>query len=140
MEQQDWEGNYLDKDIAYVGNKVYSVGTCMFVTPRVNSMFIKGNNLARRLPTNVSEVANSNKYSAKGCDGVNRVARHLGVFDSIDAAEFAALSFKVEVFRKESSKGLCKDGLLLSAYKREIVIMEKRKEDLKLILLNSKEK
>lgn len=37
---QDWEGNHLDKDILFEGNKIYSPDTCIFVTGKVNG-FIK---------------------------------------------------------------------------------------------------
>lgn len=37
MEQQDWEGKQLDKDLLVKGNKVYSPETCIFVDGRVNS-------------------------------------------------------------------------------------------------------
>ena len=36
MMAQDWEGNQLDKDILFEGNKVYSPDTCVFVTQTVN--------------------------------------------------------------------------------------------------------
>lgn len=36
METQDWLGKHLDKDILYIGNKVYSEQTCVFVEDRVN--------------------------------------------------------------------------------------------------------
>ena len=38
MEEQDWEGMQLDKDILFEGNKVYSKETCVFVS-RVVNMF-----------------------------------------------------------------------------------------------------
>lgn len=37
MEQQDWEGKQLDKDLLLEGNKVYSAEACVFVTQMVNS-------------------------------------------------------------------------------------------------------
>ena len=37
MEAQNWEGKQLDKDLLFEGNKVYSAGTCVFVTPMVNT-------------------------------------------------------------------------------------------------------
>ena len=39
MEQQDWEGKQLDKDILIPNNKVYTVDTCLFVTNQVNRFF-----------------------------------------------------------------------------------------------------
>lgn len=40
MEKQDFEGNQLDKDLLFEGNKVYSSETCVFVTSSVNSFTI----------------------------------------------------------------------------------------------------
>lgn len=43
METQDWEGNNLDKDILYPGNKIYSPETCVFVSKLVNSFLVECN-------------------------------------------------------------------------------------------------
>ena len=40
MEQQDWHGKCLDKDIIVPGNKLYSPETCAFVLPATNSFVI----------------------------------------------------------------------------------------------------
>ena len=46
VEKQDWEDMHLDKDLLFEGNKVYSVETCVFVTPVVNT-FTNGNRAMR---------------------------------------------------------------------------------------------
>lgn len=38
MEQQDWVGLQLDKDILIVGNKIYSPEACCFVPIRINNV------------------------------------------------------------------------------------------------------
>lgn len=38
MEQQDWEGKELDKDILVKGNQVYGPDTCVFVPRRLNTL------------------------------------------------------------------------------------------------------
>ena len=43
MEQQDWYGKELDKDILFPGNKIYSPDTCIFVDQGVNKFLIESN-------------------------------------------------------------------------------------------------
>jgi hypothetical protein len=43
MEQQDWEGKQLDKDLLVYNNKVYSPETCVFIAPSINSFLLKRN-------------------------------------------------------------------------------------------------
>src|SRR3990172_2957602 len=46
MQQQDWEGNQLDKDLLIPGNKVYNQETCVFVSRQVN-LFLTDSTAAR---------------------------------------------------------------------------------------------
>ena len=40
MEQQDWQGKFLDKDILSQGVKIYSPDTCCFVSRDLNNFFV----------------------------------------------------------------------------------------------------
>lgn len=40
MERQPWEGNQLDKDLLFPGNRVYGPATCCFVTAQVNLFIV----------------------------------------------------------------------------------------------------
>lgn len=65
MEQQDWEGKELDKDILVVGNKVYSPDACCFVT-RVVNMFVVESKASRGIwPIGVYFHKLSQKFMAR---------------------------------------------------------------------------
>lgn len=54
MEQQDWEGKQLDKDLLVYKNKVYSPETCVFLYPRLNGFLVKVDARRGLLPIGVS--------------------------------------------------------------------------------------
>ena len=54
MEQQDYEGKQLDKDLLVYENKVYSPETCVFVSKEVNVFMVKGDSVRGKYPLGVS--------------------------------------------------------------------------------------
>jgi len=61
MEQQDWQGKALDKDLLVQGNKHYGPNTCIFITPALNNLLTLRANDRGAYPVGVSS------YVTKGC-------------------------------------------------------------------------
>lgn len=86
MEQQDWEGKHLDKDLLANGDKIYSPDTCCFISNEINQ-FIKDKSRKGDLPLGVSK--SRNKYIAQGF--FNGKSGYIGTFDTIEDAHKAWL-------------------------------------------------
>lgn len=54
MEKQNWKGLYLDKDILFQNNKIYSPTACRFVPARINSILTCFKSKSNGLPVGVS--------------------------------------------------------------------------------------
>ena len=54
MEQQDWKGKHLDKDLLVYKNKVYSPETCVFIDQRLNNFLVKRDKCRGIYPIGVS--------------------------------------------------------------------------------------
>ena len=67
MEQQDWSGKCLDKDIIVPGSKLYSPETCAFVLKATNSFVIANDACRGDYPIGVSLHKRTGKYQA-GCN------------------------------------------------------------------------
>ena len=91
---QEWEDKQLDKDILFVGNRVYSEHTCAFVSRLTNTFIIdRGNN---RGTCKIGVTRYRNKYRAFCSDPFKRYKHYLGDFKSEDEAHEAWLSKKLE--------------------------------------------
>ena len=95
MEQQDWEGKELDKDILYHKNKIYGPDTCVFVDHHTNSFLLDKGGRRGFLKMGVSWQKSAGKFKAQCNDGSGK-SRYLGLFDTEQQAHEAWLSFKLE--------------------------------------------
>lgn len=95
MQQQDWEGKQLDKDILVPHNKLYSPSTCAFVDKRVN-LFVNDRAAYRgTLLIGVSICPMSGRFKS-ACSGRDGGLQYLGLFDTELEAHKAWLAFKLE--------------------------------------------
>jgi hypothetical protein len=97
MQQQDWQGKELDKDILVPGNKVYSPSTCYFVTRAMNILLNDRRAARGDWPRGVYLIKETNKFRAHiSCFGK---WKHLGVFDTPEKAETAYKKGKSDYIR-----------------------------------------
>lgn len=95
MEQQDWEGKELDKDILFPGNKVYGPEACVFVDRKVNLFIIESTSGRGEYPIGVDFSKTSGKFRAQ-CNSVNTGQnKHLGSFNTAEEAHKAWLAYKL---------------------------------------------
>lgn len=93
MEQQDWKGKQLDKDLLVQGNKVYSPETCVFVTSNINTLLHTKNAITiRKYPLGVFKFGK--RYRSQISHG--NYPKYLGMFDSAEEAHRAWQSSKIE--------------------------------------------
>ena len=92
MEQQDWRGKSLDKDIIAPGSKLYSPETCAFVLKATNS-FVTASDASRgEYPIGVHLYKRTGKYRAQCGNPSTGKNEHLGLFSTPEEAH--------EVWRK----------------------------------------
>lgn len=98
MEQQDWEGKDLDKDILISGNKVYSPETCVFVDPRVNTFMLECSTTRGEYPIGVclDKRVKRKPYRAFCNSVITKKTEHLGRYSTPEEAHSAWLAFKLE--------------------------------------------
>jgi hypothetical protein len=94
MEQQDWEGKELDKDILGDGT-IYSPDTCCFVSKSLNEA-------VRRNPKGYSKTRNGKFVAHLSINGKNK---HLGTFDREADAKAAYETAKQKKLAKLLEEG-----------------------------------
>ena len=88
MEQQDWQGKSLDKDIIVPRNKLYSPDTCAFVLKATNSFVIASDAIRGAYPIGVS-LHHTGKYRARCNNPFTEKTESLGLFSTPEAAHEA---------------------------------------------------
>lgn len=88
MEQQDWRGKQLDKDIISPGNKQYSPVNCAFVRQATNLFVVDGNCFNSLI---------GEKYVARCHNPITRRNEHLGLFSSQSEARYTWMKRKHEL-------------------------------------------
>ena len=96
MEQKDWSGKSLDKDIIVPGSKLYSPETCAFVLQATN-LFVTASDASRGdYPIGVYLCKRTGKYRARCSNIFTEKHESLGYFSTPEEAH--------EVWRKRKHK------------------------------------
>ena len=89
MEQQDWHGKCLDKDIIVPGSKLYSPDTCSFVLKTTNSFVVARDACRGDYPIGVDLFKPTGKYRANCGNPFTGKQEHLGYFSTTEEAHEA---------------------------------------------------
>ena len=100
MEKQQWEGNQLDKDILFEGNKVYSESTCVFVTQTVNLFTIDSGAKRGEWMIGVYWNKPTGKFKAQCNNPFTNKREGLGYFDCETEAHNAWRKRKLELAKE----------------------------------------
>lgn len=93
MEEQDWRGNELDKDLLVRGNKIYSPETCLFIPRAVNLFITESGAIRGKWPIGVSYHRRDKTFRAE-CSDLHGKRLYLGNFQDPDDAHLAWLAKK----------------------------------------------
>ena len=97
MEQQDWDGKCLDKDIIVPGSKLYSPETCAFVLKATNSFVLASDASRGEYPIGVYLYKQTGKYRAYCRNPFTGEQEHLGLFSTPEEAHEAWQKRKHEI-------------------------------------------
>ena len=89
MEQQEWRGKCLDKDIISQRSKLYSPDTCAFVLQATNSFVIARDASRGEYPIGVCLFKPTGKYKAQCNNPFTGKIEHLGYFSTQEEAHEA---------------------------------------------------
>lgn len=94
MEDQDWVGKTIDKDLLVQGNKHYGPNTCLFVSKALNNLTTLNESRRGNLPLGVSETTiNKCHYYIASCKFYGKQKR-LGYFKDVQEASECYITAK----------------------------------------------
>lgn len=101
MLRQPWQGNHLDKDILFPGNKMYSPETCVFVDRKTNNLLTDGARRRGEHPLGVTYHKRRKSFMA----GIKRDSKsvHLGYFSNPMDAHGAWQREKAKIIRENAA-------------------------------------
>jgi hypothetical protein len=89
LENQDWQGMQLDKDIIKEGNKVYSPQSCALVDKATNVFVIGSDSRRGEWPIGVCWHKKRRKFQANCKNPFTKKLEHLGYFECPNKAHLA---------------------------------------------------
>lgn len=95
MDDKEWQGKHLDKDILVPGNKIYGPNFCVFVDSRVNSFILDGGRNPSSLRGATWHQATS-RFRAYCWDVQTGKRKTVGSFLTAEEAHAAWLNFKID--------------------------------------------
>lgn len=87
----------LDKDLLFVGNKIYSPETCIYVPSWLNSFVLARNSSRGKYKIGVCWNEQQGKFVARCSNPITKKQRHVGCYDDEIEAYNAWLARKLEI-------------------------------------------
>lgn len=119
MEDKEWEGNHLDKDLKVYGNRVYSPDTCLFVPPEINSFLTYNNTRNKSGYIGASYQKDCGKYIAtchNPFTGKNKtLGRRKDPLEAHRLWQLAKIAYAKELAKIHSDNTEVAEGLLAFA-------------------------
>jgi hypothetical protein len=125
MEEQDWEGMCLDKDIIFVGNKIYSDKTCTFIPDWLNKFFNYRDSGRGVYMIGASWHSGHKKFQSYCGDPTSGKTLHLGYFETQEGASAAWVKAKADICVKICEKGIVRDSLVPAIMRHRDFILTK---------------
>ena len=104
MEQQDWRGKCLDKDIVVPRSKLYSPETCAFVLNATNLFVTASDAIRGEYPIGVYLHKSTGKYQARCNNPFTRKQESLGYFSTPEEAHEAWRKRKYDLAQRVADR------------------------------------